>query len=226
MDSTDGKILILVKNEIAMKVSAKTEYACIAMLELAAQYGSNEPVRIRRIAERHDVPPRFLVQILLQLKGAGLVASVRGAAGGYHLIKTPQEISLGQVMEVIEGSSEENGQNVQRLARFSGRQSADASLERGHRRTAEDAGKHYIGRFVGSSQSPGRANVPHLILEKIASRVGFSPPSREGGLKPTRRELVKNSCFAVRKSIQSNCSAAYGPCSCCAPPGTSFSRGF
>ena len=100
----------LVEYEIAMRVSAKTEYACIAMLELAAQYGSNEPVRIRRIAERHDVPPRFLVQILLQLKGAGLVASVRGAAGGYHLIKPPQEISLGQVMEVIEGSAEENGQ--------------------------------------------------------------------------------------------------------------------
>ncbi|HYW80678.1 MAG TPA: Rrf2 family transcriptional regulator [Thermoguttaceae bacterium] len=91
-----------------MKVSAKTEYACIAMLELAAQYGSGEPVRIRRIAERHDVPPRFLVQILLQLKGAGLVASVRGAAGGYHLIRPPEEVSLGRVMEVIDGSSEEN----------------------------------------------------------------------------------------------------------------------
>ncbi len=106
----EEKILFLVEYEIVMRVSAKTEYACIAMLELAAQYGSNEPVRIRRIAERHDVPPRFLVQILLQLKGAGLVASVRGAAGGYHLIKPPQEISLGQVMEVIEGSPDENGQ--------------------------------------------------------------------------------------------------------------------
>ena len=52
------------------------------------------------------------MQILLQLKGAGLVASVRGAAGGYHLIKPPQEISLGQVMEVIEGSSEENGRSA------------------------------------------------------------------------------------------------------------------
>ena len=93
-----------------MKISAKTEYACIAMLELAAQYGTGEPVRIRKIAERHDVPPRFLVQILLQLKGAGLVASVRGAAGGYHLLKPPQEVSLGQVMEVIEGAGDENGQ--------------------------------------------------------------------------------------------------------------------
>jgi Rrf2 family protein len=98
--------------EAGMKVSAKTEYACIAMLELAAHYGSSEPVRIRKIAERHDVPPRFLVQILLQLKGAGLVASVRGAAGGYHLIKLPQEVSLGQVMEVIEGAPGDSGQTT------------------------------------------------------------------------------------------------------------------
>lgn len=93
-----------------MRISAKTEYACIAMLELASQYGTGEPVRIRRIAERHDVPPRFLVQILLQLKGAGLVGSVRGAAGGYQLIKSPKDVSLGQVMDVIDGSTEENSQ--------------------------------------------------------------------------------------------------------------------
>ena len=92
-----------------MKISAKTEYACIAMLELASRYGSGEPVRIRKIAERHNVPPRFLVQILLQLKGAGLVASTRGAAGGYHLLKSPDAISLGEVMDVIEGVGEGNG---------------------------------------------------------------------------------------------------------------------
>lgn len=95
-----------------MKISAKTEYACIAMIELASQFGSGEPVRIRKIAERHHVPPRFLVQILLQLKGAGLVASVRGAAGGYHLIRQPDQVSLGEVMEVIEGTPEENGQGT------------------------------------------------------------------------------------------------------------------
>jgi len=94
-----------------MKVSAKTEYACVAMLELASRFGSGEPVRIRTIAERHGVPPRFLVQILLQLKGAGLVASTRGAAGGYHLLKPPGEVSLGEVMEVIEGSARANGKS-------------------------------------------------------------------------------------------------------------------
>jgi Rrf2 family protein len=90
-----------------MRISAKTEYACIAMLELAAQFASNEPVRIREIADRHGVPPRFLVQILLQLKGAGLVASVRGAAGGYRLLNAPDEISLGRVMEVVDGWTED-----------------------------------------------------------------------------------------------------------------------
>jgi Rrf2 family protein len=86
-----------------MKVSAKAEYACIAMLELAAHYGSGEPVRIRTIAEDHGIPARFLVQILLQLKGAGFVSSTRGAAGGYQLVKPPDDISLGEVMAVIEG---------------------------------------------------------------------------------------------------------------------------
>ncbi len=95
-----------------MKISAKTEYACVAMLELASRYGSGEPVRIRKIAERHDVPPRFLVQILLQLKGAGLVKSTRGAAGGYHLVPSPDQVSLGEVMQVVEGAVKSNGQQA------------------------------------------------------------------------------------------------------------------
>ena len=92
-----------------MKISAKTEYACVAVLELASKFGSGVPVRIRKIAERHDIPPRFLVQILLQLKAAGLVASTRGAAGGYHLVREPDSVSLGEVMEVMDGGTSKNG---------------------------------------------------------------------------------------------------------------------
>jgi Rrf2 family protein len=86
-----------------MKVFAKTEYACIAVLELAQSHDRDEPVRIKDIAQRHGIPSRFLVQILLQLKGAGLVQSTRGAAGGYQLARSPDEISLLDVMGVIEG---------------------------------------------------------------------------------------------------------------------------
>lgn len=89
-----------------MNISAKTEYACIAVLELAIQNDSGQPVQVRRIAEAHGIPSRFLVQILLQLKAAGLVASTRGVSGGYRLARDPQEITLGQVMRVIDGGSE------------------------------------------------------------------------------------------------------------------------
>jgi Rrf2 family protein len=85
-----------------MMVSAKTQYACIAMLELAARQGEPEPVRIREIAAAHGIPSRFLVQILLQLKAAGLVQSVRGAAGGYRLARPSDEITLLDVMTVVD----------------------------------------------------------------------------------------------------------------------------
>ena len=88
-----------------MIVSAKTEYACIAVLELATRHESGEPVRIRDIADSHGIPSRFLVQILLQLKSAGLVNSTRGASGGYQLARDPSEISLGDVMSVVDSQS-------------------------------------------------------------------------------------------------------------------------
>lgn len=89
-----------------LKISAKTEYACIAMMELAAGHESGKPVRIREIAATHGIPSRFLVQILLQLKGAGFVRSTRGAAGGYRLAKSPEDISLADVMNVIDRQDE------------------------------------------------------------------------------------------------------------------------
>ncbi len=88
-----------------MKLTAKTEYGCVAMLHLAEQHPSGEPVQIRKMAADHDIPWRFLVQILLELKRAGLVASTRGAAGGYQLARPPDEITLGDVVMVLEGGA-------------------------------------------------------------------------------------------------------------------------
>lgn len=86
-----------------MKISAKAEYACLAVLALARPRSDDSPVRIREIAESHGIPERYLVQILLQLKGAGLVQSTRGAAGGYRLSRPAAAISLGTVLAVIDG---------------------------------------------------------------------------------------------------------------------------
>jgi Rrf2 family protein len=84
-----------------MRVSAKAEYACIAMVHLALHYRDPIPVRIKAIADAHGIPQRFLVQILLQLKTAGLVASVRGASGGYQIAKSPDKISLAEVINSV-----------------------------------------------------------------------------------------------------------------------------
>jgi Rrf2 family protein len=85
-----------------MFLSAKAEYACLAMLELATQYGRPTPIRLTEIAEKHGIPQRFLVQILLQLKGSGLVSSTRGAAGGYHLARRPDQINLNDIMDAVD----------------------------------------------------------------------------------------------------------------------------
>lgn len=89
-----------------MRLSARTEYAAIAAVELARRAAGPEPVRIRAICAAQGVPGRFLVQILLQLKAAGIVTSTRGAAGGYQLARPPEEITLEDVLRVVEGPDE------------------------------------------------------------------------------------------------------------------------
>jgi Rrf2 family cysteine metabolism transcriptional repressor len=85
-----------------MLFSAKAEYACVAMLELAARNADPRPVRLADVADKHGISDRFLVQILLQLKQAGLVESTRGASGGYTLARDPAEISLYDILRVVD----------------------------------------------------------------------------------------------------------------------------
>jgi Rrf2 family cysteine metabolism transcriptional repressor len=86
-----------------MKISAKAEYACLAIIALAQLGNEGSPIRIREIAESFAIPERYLVQILLQLKGAGLVYSTRGSAGGYRLARPADQISLGEILNTIDG---------------------------------------------------------------------------------------------------------------------------
>jgi Rrf2 family protein len=86
-----------------MKISAKAEYACLAVLALAQHGPEAAPLRIREISETFGIPERYLVQILLQLKSSGLVLSTRGASGGYRLARDASAISLSEVLAAIDG---------------------------------------------------------------------------------------------------------------------------
>ena len=85
-----------------MRVSAKTDYAIRAALELAAA-GDDKPVKGERIATAQSIPLRFLENILMQLRHAGLVESRRGADGGYRLAKPPEDVTLADVIRAIDG---------------------------------------------------------------------------------------------------------------------------
>ncbi|MCL6091566.1 MAG: Rrf2 family transcriptional regulator [Actinobacteria bacterium] len=85
-----------------MRVSTRGDYACRALLSLAL-HGGDTPTSVRDIALRTGLPQPYLEQILLALKGAGLVRSKRGVGGGYVLARPPDKLTLGQVVAAVDG---------------------------------------------------------------------------------------------------------------------------
>ncbi len=86
-----------------MRLSTKGRYGARAMLDLALNFGK-DPILLRDIARRQEVSEKYLEHSISALRKAGLVRSVRGARGGYILAKSPSEIRLSKIMEVLEGS--------------------------------------------------------------------------------------------------------------------------
>lgn len=85
-----------------MWVSKKTDYALRALFTLVDNVGGL-PIPIRELARRNDVPKRFLEQIMLDLKTQGWVSSVAGIRGGYVLAKSPEKITMGEVVRHFDG---------------------------------------------------------------------------------------------------------------------------
>ncbi|KAJ52806.1 Rrf2 family protein [Clostridium tetanomorphum] len=85
-----------------MKLSTKGRYGVRAMVDLAINYGS-EPVSIKSIAERQNISEYYLEQLFSSLRKADLIKSIRGAQGGYILTREPRDISIAEIMEVLEG---------------------------------------------------------------------------------------------------------------------------
>ncbi|MCL4433749.1 MAG: Rrf2 family transcriptional regulator [Actinobacteria bacterium] len=86
-----------------MRVSTRGDYASRALLSLALHSDETGPTSVKDIAERTGLPQPYLEQILLSLKGAGLVRSKRGIGGGYVLGHPPEDITLAQVVSAVDG---------------------------------------------------------------------------------------------------------------------------
>jgi Rrf2 family protein len=88
-----------------MSVSRKTQYALRALFELAKHHGGG-PLKVQAIAEAQCIPARFLEVILSELKQAGFVTSTRGRQGGYRLVPAPRDLTVGQLVQFLEGPYE------------------------------------------------------------------------------------------------------------------------
>ncbi|MDE7428567.1 MAG: Rrf2 family transcriptional regulator, partial [Lachnospiraceae bacterium] len=86
-----------------MKISTKGRYALRLMLDLAI-HDTGEPTRIRDIAARQEISEKYLEQIISTLNKAGFVRSIRGPQGGYHLVKKPEQYTVGMILRLTEGS--------------------------------------------------------------------------------------------------------------------------
>ena len=85
-----------------MKLSTRGRYGTRLMVDLAQHYAQG-PVPLAEIAKRQDLSAKYLEQLIILLKGAGLIQSARGRRGGYMLGRKPEEISVGEIVEVLEG---------------------------------------------------------------------------------------------------------------------------
>jgi Rrf2 family cysteine metabolism transcriptional repressor len=86
-----------------VKISSKGDYGLRALVDLGQHFDTGLPVQVKDIARRQAMPEEYLGQLMVSLRRAGLVHSVRGAAGGYRLARPPAEITVAEVLETLEG---------------------------------------------------------------------------------------------------------------------------
>ena len=83
-----------------MKLTTRGHYSVKALLDLSLQ-PANSPVSEKTIASRQDIPAPYLEKLLIEMRKAGLVISIRGSIGGYQLSKAPSQISIGEILEAV-----------------------------------------------------------------------------------------------------------------------------
>jgi Rrf2 family protein len=101
-----------------MKLTTRGHYSVKALLDLSLQ-PDRQPVSVKTIAKRQHIPAPYLEKLLIEMRHAGLVKSIRGSVGGYQLAKKPAQITIGQILEAV-------GENIGSLA---GRPTASQQAE-------------------------------------------------------------------------------------------------
>ena len=94
-----------------MKLTTRGHYSVKALLDLSLQPGY-QPTSVKTIAQRQDLPAPYLEKLLIEMRRAGLVKSIRGAKGGYKLACKPEQISLGKILEAV-------GETIEPLQNYS-----------------------------------------------------------------------------------------------------------
>jgi len=90
--------------DLEMKVGSKGYYGLLAMADLVQNDKGHQPVQVKEIARRQKIPEEYLGQIMVLLKRANLVHGTRGPGGGYYLARSPESISVSEVLKILEGS--------------------------------------------------------------------------------------------------------------------------
>ena len=94
-----------------MKLTAQISYAYEALLDIAERYGDKSPVNLHDISERHKIPEKYLLQVMVKLKHRGFVSSRRGSGGGFQLAMAPSEINLADIVRTLTGGNAAVGEN-------------------------------------------------------------------------------------------------------------------
>jgi Rrf2 family protein len=113
----------------AVSFSAKTNYGLVALLELASTYSNGQVLQVAEIAQRQQIPDRYLEQMLTSLRRAGILRSIRGPRGGYQLTKPPADVMVSEVVACLEGEATNCDTNKRITAEFQVLESLAYQLE-------------------------------------------------------------------------------------------------
>jgi Rrf2 family protein len=159
-----------------MKISTRGRYGLLAMVDLASQ-NNEESTKLKSIAERQGISEHYLEQLIAAFKKAGFVKSVRGSKGGYHLNKMPEDISVGDILRVMEGPL----YPVECLS-----DDGDAACG------SVDCGSCVYGKKYMKAIRARRINRPHVIslTDSVNNRIAKTLPAKYNQINFAGRVLI------------------------------------